>query len=186
MQSWVENFTQKVLYISKQVSFLGHVVNAEGISPDPIKIEAIKSWPIPTTVTDVRGFLGTCSYHRKFIKDFVEIGGPLHRLTEKSMIFKWNTEYDESFKILKEYLTASPILTYPCLDKEYILDTDTSAFGVGAVLSQISNQGKECVIAYYSRAPTKPERHYYVTRRELLAIVAAVKHFHHYVLATKY
>jgi hypothetical protein len=118
MQSWVEHFTQKVLYISKQVSFLGHVVNAEGISPDPIKIEAIKSWPIPTTVTDVRGFLGTCSYHRKFIKDFVEIARPLHRLTEKSMIFKWNTGYDESFKILKEYLTASPILTYPCLDKE--------------------------------------------------------------------
>jgi hypothetical protein len=72
------------------------------------------------------------------------------------MIFKWNTEYDESFKILKEYLTASPILTYPCLDKEYILDTYTSAFGVGAVLSQISNQGKECVIAYYSSSMLIP------------------------------
>jgi len=102
---------------------------------------------------------------QEIYKGFVEIARPLHRLIEKSMTFKWNTECDESFKILKEYLTASPILTYPCLDKEYILDTDTSTFRVGAVLSQISNQGKECVIAYYSRALAKPERHYYVTRR---------------------
>jgi hypothetical protein len=78
--------------------------------------------------------------------DFAKNARPLHRLTDKNMIFKWNTECDESFKILKEYLTASPILTYPCLDKEYILDTDTSAFGVGAVLSQISDHGKECAI----------------------------------------
>jgi hypothetical protein len=145
----------KCYIFQKQVSFLGHVVNAEGISPDPIKIEAIKSWPMPTTVKDIRSFLGTCSYYRKFIKDFAKIARPLHRLTEKSMIFKWNTECDESFNILKECLTTSPILTYPCLDKEYILDTDASAFGVGAVLSQISDQGKECVIAYYSRALTK-------------------------------
>jgi hypothetical protein len=102
------------------------------------------------------------------------------------MIFKWKTECDESFKILKECLTTSPILTYPCLDKEYILDTDASAFGIGAVLSQISDQGKECVIAYYSRALTKPERRYCVTRRELLAIVAAVKHFHHYVYGSQF
>jgi len=67
----------------KQVSFLGHVVNAEGISPEPIKIGAIKSWPIPTTVKDVGNFLGTCSYYRKFIKDFSKNARPLHRLTEK-------------------------------------------------------------------------------------------------------
>jgi len=81
------------------------------------------------------------------------------------MIVKWNTECDESFNILKECLITSPILTYPCLDKEYILDTDALAFGVGAVLSQIADQGKECVIAYNRRALTKPERHYCVTRR---------------------
>ena len=123
---------KKCFIFQKQVSFLGHVVNAEGISPDPKKIEAITSWPTPTNVKDVRSFLGTCSYYRKFIKDFGTIARPLHRLTEKSMIFKWNNECDESFKILKECLTTSPILTYPCLEKEYILDTDASAVGVGA------------------------------------------------------
>ena len=69
---------------------------------------------------------------------------------------------------------------------EYILDTDASAFGVVAVLSQISHQGKECVIVYYSRALTNPERHYCITRRELLAIVAAVKHFHYYVYGSHF
>lgn len=93
------------------MSFFGYVVNAEGISPDPIKTEAIHSWSIPTTVKDVRSFLGIYSYYRKLIKDFAKIARPLHRLTEKSMIFKWNTEFDESFNIFKECLTTSPILT---------------------------------------------------------------------------
>ncbi|CAC5425553.1 unnamed protein product [Mytilus coruscus] len=81
---------------------------------------------------------------------------------------------------------TSPILTYPCVEKEFILDTDASGTGVGAVLSQINDDGKECVIAYYSRTLSKTERQYCVTRRELLAIVLAVKHFHHYLYGVNF
>ncbi|CAC5366151.1 Retrovirus-related Pol polyprotein from transposon 297,Retrovirus-related Pol polyprotein from transposon 412 [Mytilus coruscus] len=149
-------------------------IDLEGISPDPIKIEAVQSWPM-------RSFLGTCSYYRKYIKDFSKIARPLHRLTEKNVIFKWNVECETAFHILKKALITSPILTYPCIEKEFILDTDASGTGVGAVLSLINDDDKECVIAYYSRTFLKTERQYCVTRRELLAIVLAVKHFHHYL-----
>ncbi|CAC5365554.1 unnamed protein product [Mytilus coruscus] len=134
---------KKCFIFQKKVSFLGHVVNAEGISPDPIKIEAVQSWPMPTNVKDVRSFLGTCSYYRKFIKDFSKIARPLHRLTDKNVIFKWNAECETAFNILKKALMTSPILTYPCIDKEFILDTDASGTGVGAVLSQINDEGKD-------------------------------------------
>ncbi|CAC5393395.1 unnamed protein product [Mytilus coruscus] len=111
---------------------------------------------------------------------------PLHRLTEKNVIFKWNAECETAFNVLKKALITSPILTYPCIDKEFILDTDASGTGVGAVLSQINDEGKECVIAYFSRTLSRTERQYCVTRRELLAIVLAVKHFHHYLYGVKF
>ncbi|CAC5407022.1 Retrovirus-related Pol polyprotein from transposon 297,Retrovirus-related Pol polyprotein from transposon 17.6 [Mytilus coruscus] len=111
---------KKCFIFQKKVLFLGHVVNAEGISPDPIKIEAVQSWPMPNNVKDVRSFHGTCSYYRKFIKDFSKIARPLHRLPEKNVIFKWNAECETAFNILKKALMTSPILTYSCIDKEFI------------------------------------------------------------------
>lgn len=177
---------KKCFLFQRKVSFLGHVVDSEGISPDPVKIEAIKTWPTPTNVKEVRSLLGTCSYYRKFIQDFAKIARPLHRLTEKNLLFRWTTDCEHAFSILKNALTTSPILTYPNMEKEFILDTDASGTGVGAVLSQISDSGVECVIAYFSKALSKTERQYCVTRRELLAIVLAVKHFHHYLYGTKF
>ena len=129
----------------------------------------------------MRSWLGTCSYYRRFIKDFSKIARPLHRLTEKNIIFKWTQECEDSFNILKHALTSSPILIYPCLEKEFILDTDASGTGTVAVLSQIGDDGREHVIAYYSKSLSKQQRQYCVTRRELLAIVQAVRHFHHYL-----
>ena len=129
----------------------------------------------------MRSWLGTCSYYRRFIKDFSKIARPLHRLTEKNIIFKWTQECEDSFNILKHALTSSPILIYPCLEKEFILDTDASGTGTGAVLSQIGDDGREHVIAYYSKSLSKQQRQYCVTRREILAIVQAVRHFHHYL-----
>ena len=138
MQRWVEISPKKCYIFQKQVSFLGHVVNAEGISPDPIKLEAINSWPMPTTLKDVRSVLGKCSYYRKFIMDFAKNARPLHRLTDKNMIFKWNTECDESFKILKECLTTSPILKYPCLDRVYFRHRCFSLWGCRCVVTNFS------------------------------------------------
>ena len=77
---------KKCCLFQKRVTFLGHVVSNEGVAADPEKIETVKSWPSPKTLKDVRSFLGTCSYYRRFIKDFAAIDRPLHRLTEKNCL----------------------------------------------------------------------------------------------------
>ena len=167
-----------MLHIPKEVSFLEHVVRANVISPDPAKIEAVQTWPKPNSVEELKSFLGTCSYYRKFIRDFEKVARPLSRLTEKNVVFKWDSECEISFSVLKNALVTSHILTYPCMEKEF---TDASGTDVGAVLSQIEDDGKEHVIVYFSRSFSKRERQYCVTSRDLIAVVATVKHFHHYL-----
>ncbi|KAK3086868.1 hypothetical protein FSP39_024642 [Pinctada imbricata] len=171
---------KKCNFFQNQVSFLGHIVSNEGVSTDPIKISAVKDWPTPKTVHDVRSFLGTCSYYRRFIPGFAHIARPLHKLTEKGKQFSWAEESQASFDKLKTLLISSPILSYPDMSKPFMLDCDASGFSVGAVLSQ-SDNGSERVVAYFSKTLNKAERNYCVTRRELLAIILAIKHFHHYL-----
>ncbi|CAC5385728.1 unnamed protein product [Mytilus coruscus] len=128
---------KNVLFFQNKVSFLGHIVSHEGIAADPEKIESVKMWPIPKTITDVRSFLGTCSYYRKFIQNFANIAQPLHKLTEKNCLFEWTDERNLAFQKLKNALISSPILGYPDMSKTLILNTDASGFGIEAVLSQI-------------------------------------------------
>ncbi|GBM36622.1 Retrovirus-related Pol polyprotein from transposon 297 [Araneus ventricosus] len=117
--------------------------------------------------------------------NFSAIARSLHKLTEARSNFNWTEECEKSFNSLKQALITSPVLTYPLTDKEFILDTDASNEGIGAVLSQkIGNE--ECVIAYFSKSLGKPERNYCVTRKELLAIVKSIAHFHHYLYGRKF
>ena len=176
---------KKCQLFKHEVTFLGHVVSSEGIHTDPEKIRAVTSWTRPTNVRDVRGFVGLCSYYRRFIEGFSTIAKPLHRLTEKGREFRWTEECENAFCELKRRLTTAPILSYPTREGPFVLDTDASEQGVGAVLSQIQN-GEERVIGYYSRTMTKPERRYCVTRKELLAIVAGVKWFHHFLYGRRF
>ena len=166
------------------VKYLGHVVSPEGISTDQDKVESVKSWPIPTDVRGVRSFLGLASYYRRFIRGFADIACPLHSLTEKARVFHWSEECQEAFETLKSHLQEAPILAYPEPEGDFILDTDASGVGIGAVLSQVQG-GVERVIAYASRTLSKPERNYCVTRRELLAIIVYLKHFRQYLYGQK-
>ena len=170
--------SHKCKLFRSRVEFLGHVVSDRGVETDPKKIEAISGWPEPKTVKEVRSFIGLSSYYRRFVKDFAKLARPLHRLTEKDTSFEWTTECQEAFNSLKAALASPPILGYPLVDGLFTLDTDASLDGIGAVLSQ-EQDGVEKVIAYYTRALTHTERKYCVTRRELLAVVESVKHFHH-------
>ena len=149
------------------VQYLGHRVSEEGVEMDPQKTEDVSNWPIPRNVTDVRSFLGTCSYYRRFIEGFATIAHPLHKLTEKKSVFTWTTESQNAFDALKRKLTEAPILAYPSSEVIFKLDTDASNFGIGGVISQIQD-GHERVIAYGSRSLTKAERNYCVTRSCLL------------------
>ena len=172
----------KCVLCRKEVTFLGHIVSEQGIATDPAKTEKVKSWPIPTSRLEVQQFLGLANYYRRFIRDFATIARPLHRLTERTTQFKWTNECQAAFDQLKSKLTTSPILAFPDFARPFILDTDASDTGIGAVLSQISDDGKEKVVAYASRTLSKTERRYCTTRRELLAVVAFVNHFRPYLL----
>jgi len=168
-----------------KVNFLGHVVEEKGISPNPEKVSAIKDWPTPTSVKDIRAFLGVTGYYRRLIKSFATIASPLTKLTQKDVKFDWTPACQEAFVTLREALTTAPILAYPNSLDPYLLDCDASSYAIGSVLSQMQN-GQERVIAYYSRTLSKPERQYCVTRRELLAVVESVTHFHQYLYGVNF
>lgn len=171
---------KKCSLFQREVKFIGHIVSETGVATDPDKLQSVSSWPRPTNTMEVRQFLGLCSYYRRFVANFAEIARPLHQITEQNRTIEWTDGAEEAFKHLKQALTGSPILGYPEPSGQYILDTDASAFGIGAVLSQVQG-GEERVIAYFSRQLSRQERQYCATRRELLAIVQATKHFHHYL-----
>lgn len=177
--------TAKCHLCRREVKFLGHLISAEGISPDPGKVGAVNDWPTPLNVTNVQSFLGLCAYYRRFIKDFSKIARPLHQLCEKGKRFEWSGECQEAFTNIKELLTSAPILIQPRWEQMFILDTDASLHAMGAVLSQ-RVEGKEHVVAFYSKTFNRAERNYCVTRRELLAVVRATKHFRHYLLGRRF
>ncbi|CAC5395695.1 Retrovirus-related Pol polyprotein from transposon 297,Retrovirus-related Pol polyprotein from transposon 17.6 [Mytilus coruscus] len=151
-----------------------------GIATDPNKIQSVKDWPVPKNIKDVRSFQGLTSYYRKFILKYADKAKPLYKVTEKNQKFVWTDDCQQSFEELKNTLISAPILAYPTKEDLFILDTDASNVGMGAVLSQLQD-GVEKVICYFSKTFSRSERKYCVTRRELLAIVASIKHFHHYL-----
>lgn len=169
---------------SAQVQYLGHIISTRGVEADPAKVEAVRQWPAPKSQTEVKSFVGLASYYRRFVKGFAEIARPLHQLTEKGRRFKWTEECQSAFEQLKLSLMSAPILAYPDPHKTFILDTDASDAGTGAVLS-LEKEGQEHVIAYASRALTKQERKY-ATEKELLSMVTFTKHFKHYLLGKEF
>lgn len=164
----------------REVTYLGHVVSKAGVAMDPDKVKAVQTWPTPNTTKEARGFLGLCSYYRRFIPAFADIARPLRQYSEQRKEFIWTAAAEQAFQQLKRVLTQAPILGYPLPDGYFLLDTDASNVGIGAVLSQLQD-GQERVVAYYSRALTRPEQQYCVTRRELLAVVKAIQYFHPYL-----
>ena len=165
---------------------MGHIVSAEGIATDPSKTDALSKWPTPLSKKEVQQFLGLANYYRRFVKNFAHISKPLHRLTEKNVPFDWTIHCQNAFDELRKCLVSSPILAYPDYNRRFILDTDASDTGIGAVLSQISDEGSERVIAYASRSLSRPEQRYCVTRKELLAVVSFVQQFRQYLLGREF
>ena len=153
------------------------------MATDPAKIEAVQHWPVPSSPKELKRFLGLCSYYRKFVPKFAEIAHPLHELTsvtQSGQKFTWTPKANSAFQILEGKLTKTPILGYPNERENFIVDTDASNVGLGAVLSQVQD-GHERVISFYSRALGQSEQHYCATRKELLAVVQAIKHYSPYL-----
>ncbi|GET62290.1 1-phosphatidylinositol 4,5-bisphosphate phosphodiesterase-like [Rhizophagus irregularis DAOM 181602=DAOM 197198] len=177
---------KKCRFLERNIEFLGHIVGNDGLRPDDKKIEKIKEMKAPTTVKEVRSFLGLCSYYRKFVKNFSKIARPISDLRKKGIPFIWGREQQEAFEKLKEKLIQYPILRHPDWKKEFLLITDASGKGLGAVLSQKDEKGKEVVIAYASRSLLPAEENYPITELECLGIVWGIQHFHKYLIDRKF
>ena len=164
-----------------EIQFLGHLVTASGVQPLPDKIQAIKDWSTPRCLRDVRAFYGLIGYYRRFIAGFATVAEPLTRLTRKGTKFVWTEETDAAFQKLKQCMLDVPTLAFPYPDRPCILDTDSSDVAYGSVLSQIVH-GQERPIAFFSRVMSSSQQNYCATRRELLAVIASLQHFRHYLL----
>jgi transposase InsO family protein len=175
----------KTHLLRRSVNFLGHVVSYQGIEPQTEKLAAVRDWPQPENVRDVKASLGLCTYYRRFVEGFADRAAPLYELLTKNKTFKWTNRCQQSFDDLKVALTSAPVLGMPNETDPFVLDTDASDEAIGAVLSQVQ-EAKETVIAYASRRLSQAERNYCVTRRELLAVVAFVKYFRHYILGRRF
>ena len=173
----------KCNFFKEQINFLGHIVSKEGISTCPQKVQAVQDWSIPETIHDVKSFLGFVGYYRKFIQGFSSIAKSLYSLYEgfentkqanRRQTIKWGSEQQEAFDALKRSCVSAPILGYPIIGKPFILHTDASLNGLGAVLYQKDQEGKIRVIAYASRSLSKSERNYAAHRLEFLALKWAI------------
>ena len=178
----------KCEFFRSSLKYLGHIVSKNGIATDPRKIKAIQDWPRPKTVTEVRSFTGFTNYYRRFIKGYAKIARPLHELTsgengkKKHSKVQWTDRCQESFDSLKQICSESPVLAYADYSKPFVLHTDASTMGLGAVLYQKQEDGKERVIAYASRTLNKAERNYDAHKLEFLALKWAVTdRFHEYL-----
>ena len=172
-------------FLQPEVLYLGHIVTADGIRTDPTKTAVVKDWRVPRNTKDVRQFLGLVSYYRRFVPGFATLAAPLHKVSTKTSLFTWDKHCQTAFEELRHRLTTTPVLTYPRFDSPFLVDTDASNHGLGAVLSQVEN-GKERVVVYASRVLSKAERNYCATRKELLAVVYAVEQFRPYLYGQQF
>ena len=175
----------KCAFFQTKVQFLGHVISRNGLEADPGKVKAVQNFPVPQNQTDVKSFLGLCSYYRRYIKNFATIARPLHKASETKSSFNWTEETQEAFEKLKKHLSSTPILAFPDVKEPFILYTDASLTAMGAVLAQVQD-GKERAICYASKAFSKSRTNYSATKRELLASVTFTRHFKHYLLGRKF
>ena len=164
----------------KEVSFLCHIMSAEGIRVNPAKIEAIVSWKPPRNVTEVRSFLGLAGYYRRFVKGFSVVASTLSKLLRKGVKFKWDDNCQLSFERLKKILVEAPVLTQPTPGREYAIYSDASKVGLGCVLMQ---DGK--VVAYTSRQMKPHEQNYPTHDLELAVVVFVLKIWRHYLYGEK-
>lgn len=164
----------------REVKYLGFRVNESGLTTDPEKVDSVVTFPSPINVKQLRTFLGMAGWYRRFVSDFSTIVAPLTKLLKKRISWSWTDEQENSFQKLKTVLSSAPILARPNFTLPFVLQTDASNTGLGAVLTQIQD-GEERVIAYSSRTLSRTEQNYSVTEKECLAVLFGIERNRHYL-----
>ncbi|KAI8119245.1 Transposon Tf2-6 polyprotein [Lucilia cuprina] len=171
----------KSQFCFRELKYLGFIVGGGMLKTDPGKVEAIKNIKLPKTTREVRSFLGTAGWYRRFIRDFATISAPLTDTLKKSKKFVMTPEAVDAFEKLKRALTSAPVLRHPNFAKRFYVQCDASDYGVGAVLFQLNEKEEEHPIAFYSQKLNSCQKNYSVTEKECLAAVLAIRKFRPYV-----
>ena len=159
----------KCQFLMEEIEFLGHVVSKDGIKADPKKVIAIKKLPAPEDADQLRRFLGMSGYYRKFIRNFSKRTANIRELIKDGVVFDWNEQCQNEYQDIINELAKEPVMAFPDLSRKFILTTDASKHGFGAILSQNFEEG-ERVIAYASRSTTDYEKRYPATELEAAAV----------------
>ncbi|CAM1310338.1 Uncharacterised protein r2_g2066 [Pycnogonum litorale] len=176
----------KCEFAKTEVKYLGFCVSASGVSPDPHKVSAVKLFPVPSSVTELRSFLGLVRFYEKFIASLADLAKPLYTLLKKDVGWTWNDEHHKAFTDIKNFLISTNCLCHYDPSKPLVVATDASPVGVSAVLSHRDEKGNEYPIAYASRSLSVSESRYAQIDREALAIIYGVRKFSAYLLGRRF
>ena len=171
----------KCKFAQTKVEWLGMIIEENRISMDAGKLKGIWDWPTPTTVKEVRGFLGFGNFYRRFIRHYSNIAKPLNDITKKDWPFNWTTDCQQAFEELKRCFTEELVLMMPDQTKPFQIECDTSKYTSGAVLTQNNGNGNRHPCAFISKTFSETERNYEIYDRELLAIIWALEEWWHYI-----
>jgi len=167
------------------LDFLGYRISSEGIFMDPKKVSSILEWPIPQNIKELQSFIGIANYYRRFIPGFSKITYHLNSFLKKNTKFIISSEVQEAFNTLKSKFSSAPVLVYPNRDLPFLVETDSSNFAIGAILSQkSSNDEKIHPVSFFSRSLTSAERNYPIYDKEPLAVVEALEQWRHLLKGT--
>ncbi len=177
---------KKCEFVVTSVVYLGHRILPNGIMAHWAKVVAILKMPNPINVHTLRSFIELCNYYKIYVQNFSTIAHPLYALLKKDVVWTWNEEAQEAFDTLKEKLSEFPIIRRPNFNKVFILHIDQNVLGIGVILGQLDEEGKEYVIAYASRSNNKAKSNYSSYEGECLVTVWAVIHFRPYLYGTNF
>jgi hypothetical protein len=172
----------KCEFVKEEIQFLGHVISAQGITPDPEKLTAIDEWPPLRNVKQVQSFLGLANFYRRFVPAFATTAKPLTILLQKGIDFRWTDTEQTSFDAIKHLLTSAPVLQLPDPQRPFIISTDASNYAIGAVLQQHDEHGNIHPVAFESKTLNSAELKYPIREKELRAIVHALDKWRPYLL----
>ena len=175
---------EKCEFHKQKVKFLGYEIMPGFIGMDPDKIKAVKDWPPPTNVKEVRAFLGFVNFYRRYVKDFGGVAIPLTDLTKKDQSFVWGDKEQEAFDTIKNKMLEEPIHALPDPSKPFEVETDASDWALGGQLAQRDEQGRLHPVAFYSKKLSGPALNYPIHDKELMAIIEAFKEWKHYLSGT--
>lgn len=173
----------KCEFFKDEVSYLGYIIDKNGIRKSPDKVKAIKEAPTPKNVNQLQSFLGLVNYYRNFVPNASSVLAPLYDLLKKDKKWSWLKEHDTAFCAIKNELSSEKTLAHFNVNAHIILTVDASNFGLGSILSQIGEDGLERPVAYASRTLNSAEKKYSQIQKEATAIIFGIRRFHQFLYA---